>query len=62
YFTADYSPVDRISDGGGHPDESEDIEVVEMPLDEALAATRDGRIADAKTILLIQHLKLEGGR
>ncbi len=61
-FTADYSPADRISDGGGHPDEGEDIEVIEMPLDDALAATRDGRIVDAKTIMLLQHLKLEGGR
>lgn len=60
FFTADYSPADRISDGGGHPDEGEDIEVLEMPVDEALAAVRDGRIIDAKTIMLIQHLKLEG--
>jgi nudix-type nucleoside diphosphatase (YffH/AdpP family) len=59
FFTADYAPGDRISDGGGHPDESEDIEVLEMSLDEALAAVRDGRLIDAKTIMLIQHLKLE---
>lgn len=62
FFTADYAPADRISDGGGHPDEGEDIEVIEMPLDDALAATRDGRIVDVKTIMLIQHLKLEGAR
>lgn len=62
YFTADYSPTDRISDGGGHPDEGEDIEVVEMSLEDALAATRDGRIVDVKTIMLVQHLKLDGGR
>ncbi|MET0940248.1 MAG: NUDIX domain-containing protein [Mesorhizobium sp.] len=59
FFTADYSPGDRISDGGGHPDEGEDIEVLEITLDETLAAIRDGRIVDAKTIMLIQHLKLE---
>ncbi|RWF47643.1 MAG: GDP-mannose pyrophosphatase, partial [Mesorhizobium sp.] len=53
-----YSPADRISDGGGAPEEGEDIEVLEIPLDEALAAIADGRIVDAKTIILIQHLKL----
>jgi nudix-type nucleoside diphosphatase (YffH/AdpP family) len=57
-FTARYSSADRMSDGGGHPDEGEDIEVVEMSLDEAYRAIHDGRIIDAKTILLIQHLML----
>ena len=61
FFTARYSPADRISAGGGHPDEGEDIEVVEMTLDDAFAATRDGRIVDAKTILLIQECMLGRG-
>lgn len=59
FFTAHYTPADRISGGGGAADEGEDIEVLEIPLDQALAMTRDGRIVDAKTIMLIQHLKLE---
>ena len=59
FFTADYTPADRISDGGGSADEGEDIEVLEITLDEALAQVRDGGIVDAKTIMLIQHLKLE---
>jgi nudix-type nucleoside diphosphatase (YffH/AdpP family) len=59
FFTADYTPADRISDGGGSAEEGEDIEVLEITLDEALAQIRDGRIIDAKTIMLIQHLKLE---
>ncbi len=59
FFTADYTPADRISDGGGAADEGEDIEVLEITLDEALAQVRDGTIVDAKTIMLIQHLKLE---
>ncbi|MDN5926950.1 MAG: NUDIX domain-containing protein [Hyphomicrobiales bacterium] len=58
FFTARYTPDDRISGGGGHPDEGEDIEVVEMALDDAFAATRDGRVVDAKTILLIQECVL----
>ncbi len=59
FFLADYTTADRISEGGGAADEGEDIEVLEMTLDDALAAIRDGRIIDAKTIMLIQHLKLE---
>jgi len=58
-FTARYSPSDRVSGGGGHVEEGEDIEVVEMPLDEAYRAVHDERIIDAKTILLIQHLVLQ---
>jgi nudix-type nucleoside diphosphatase (YffH/AdpP family) len=61
FFSARYTPADRISAGGGHPDEGEDIEVVEMTLDDAFAATRDGRIIDAKTILLIQECVLAKG-
>jgi nudix-type nucleoside diphosphatase (YffH/AdpP family) len=59
FFIADYTPADRISDGGGAADEGEDIEVLEITLDKALAQVRDGRIIDAKTIMLLQHLKLE---
>ena len=59
FFTADYTPNDRISDGGGAASEGEDIEVLEMTLDDALAAIADGGIIDAKTIMLVQHLKLE---
>jgi hypothetical protein len=58
FFLAEYSPEDRISAGGGHA-EGEDIEVLEIGLDEALEAVHDGRIIDAKTIMLLQHLKLE---
>jgi nudix-type nucleoside diphosphatase (YffH/AdpP family) len=59
FFIADYTPADRISAGGGSAEEGEDIEVLEMTLDDAFAAIADGRIVDAKTIMLIQHLKLE---
>ena len=60
FFIADYTPSDRISAGGGSPEEGEDIEVVEMALDDAVSAIGDGRILDAKTIMLVQHLKLFG--
>lgn len=59
FFVAEYSPADRISDGGGHADEGEDIDVLEMALDDALALVAGGGIIDAKTIMLLQHLALE---
>lgn len=59
FFIAVYDPEDRISAGGGHEDEGEDIEVIEMALDEAVAMITQRRIVDAKTIMLLQHLKLK---
>ena len=59
-FVARYTPADRISAGGGAAHEGEDIEVLELSLDEAMAMVRRGEIADAKTIMLLQHARLEG--
>ena len=59
-FVAEYGPADRIHAGGGLPGEGEDIEVLEPLFDEALLMIADGRIVDAKTIMLIQHLRLAG--
>lgn len=60
FFTARYSPSDRIGRGGGDAHEGEDIEVLELGLDEALAMIDGGRIVDGKTIMLLQHVKLRG--
>lgn len=57
-FIGTYTAKDQISEGGGHPDEGEDIEVLHVPLDEALAMIASGAIADAKTIMLLQYLAL----
>jgi len=59
-FAAPYRPASRTGAGGGLADEGEDIEVVELPFDEALAMIDDGRIADAKTIMLLQWAALRG--
>ena len=58
FFTASYTADDHVYAGGGKPSEGEDIETLEMPLDEAYAMVTAGDIIDAKTIMLIQHLKL----
>jgi nudix-type nucleoside diphosphatase (YffH/AdpP family) len=58
FFVAEYEPDMKVGDGGGLKDEGEDIEVLELPIDEALAMIADGRIADAKTIMLLQYAAL----
>jgi nudix-type nucleoside diphosphatase (YffH/AdpP family) len=58
FFVAEYEPEMRIGDGGGLADEGEEIEVLELSIDEALAMTADGRIVDAKTIMLLQYAAL----
>ncbi|HLG82241.1 MAG TPA: GDP-mannose pyrophosphatase [Bradyrhizobium sp.] len=59
FFVAEYEPAMRIGDGGGLAHEGEDIEVLELGFDEALAMIADGRIVDAKTIMLLQHAALQ---
>lgn len=58
FFIAEYEPEMKIGDGGGLAHEGEDIEVLELSIDEALAMIADGRIIDAKTIMLLQHAAL----
>lgn len=58
FFVAEYEPEMRVSDGGGLAHEGEDIEVLELSIDEALAMITDGRIIDAKAIMLLQYAAL----
>ena len=58
FFAGEYRADQRIADGGGLHEEGEDIELLELPFDEALAMARDGRLLDGKTIMLLQYLSL----
>ena len=58
FFVAEYQPDMRIGHGGGLASEGEDIEVLELPIDQALAMIGNGRIVDAKTIMLLQYAAL----
>lgn len=58
FFVAEYDPSMRVGAGGGLAHEGEEIEVLELPFDEALAMIDDGRIVDAKTIMLLQYAAL----
>jgi GDP-mannose pyrophosphatase NudK len=55
-YLADYSASDRIGKGGGKDGEDEDMEILEMALGEAMQLVSKAEIADAKTIILLQHL------
>ena len=46
--------------GGGLHHEGEDIEVLRVPVAEALRMVESGEIADAKTVLLLQYTALKG--
>ena len=58
FFVAEYQTAMRVGNGGGLAQEGEDIEVLELPIDSALAMIADGRIVDAKTIMLLQYVAL----
>jgi GDP-mannose pyrophosphatase NudK len=55
-YLADYSASDQIGKGGGRDGEDEDMEILEMDLGEAMRLVSTAEIADAKTIILLQHL------
>jgi nudix-type nucleoside diphosphatase (YffH/AdpP family) len=58
YFTAEINETMKISDGGGLKEESEEIEVLEIPFEKALKMIYTGEIQDAKTIILLQYAKI----
>ena len=57
-FTGEYDETMKVSEGGGVEHEHENIEVLEMTFDQAYAMIESGEIKDAKTILLLQHAKI----
>jgi GDP-mannose pyrophosphatase NudK len=59
FFIAAYSNDMKVHEGGGLDHEQEDIEVLELPFDKALHMIDTGEIQDAKTIMLLQHIRLK---
>jgi nudix-type nucleoside diphosphatase (YffH/AdpP family) len=59
FFIAEYSQDMKISKGGGLEHEQEEIQVLELPINTALQMIKSGEIKDGKTIMLLQHLRLE---
>jgi len=62
FFVGAYTADMKVSDGGGLESEHEEIEVLELPLDKAYQMITAGHIRDAKTIMLLQYIKLNEHR
>lgn len=68
FFVAEYDASHKATRGGGNCNEGEDIDVLELSIDDAMAAIQCGEIVDGKTIMLLQHAfisiftKMEGAR
>jgi nudix-type nucleoside diphosphatase (YffH/AdpP family) len=58
FFVAEYDPSMRVGDGGGVAEEGEEIEVLELPIVQAMEMISSGAIVDAKTIILLQYAAL----
>lgn len=60
FFVAAYTKEMKVNEGGGLEEEHENIEVIEMPFEDAYAMIQSREIKDAKTIMLLQYAKLNG--
>lgn len=58
FFIAEYSKDMKVNEGGGVEHEEENIEVLELNFDDALRKIETGEIKDAKTIMLLQYIRL----
>ncbi|WP_254712538.1 NUDIX domain-containing protein [Polaribacter pectinis] len=59
-YVAKYTNEDKVEKGGGLAEESEEITVLETSFDEALKMIENKEIIDARTIMLLYHLKVKG--
>ncbi len=58
FFIGSYTDAMRVQQGGGAQQETENIEVVELPFKTALEFVDQGKIIDAKTIMLLQYAQI----
>lgn len=58
FFLAPYSRGDRVAAGGGLDEEDENIVAQERPLAQLWAETESGALVDAKTLILLQALRI----
>ncbi|MFV8370301.1 GDP-mannose pyrophosphatase NudK [Flavobacterium sp. LB2R40] len=57
-FVGEYDESMKVSEGGGVEHEQENIDVLEMPFDDAYAMIESGEMQDAKTIMLLQYARI----
>ena len=58
FFIAEYSKEMKMTEGGGLEHEQEDIDVLELPFENAYKMMETGEICDAKTIMLLLYAKV----
>lgn len=58
-YIAEYRPEQKVSEGGGLAEEGEEVKVLELPFDDVVKDLEEGRIKDAKTIMLLQYALLK---
>jgi GDP-mannose pyrophosphatase NudK len=58
FFVGEYNSSMKVSAGGGLDTEHEEIDVLEIPFDQAYVMIEAGAIKDAKTIMLLQYAKI----
>lgn len=58
FFIGNYTKDMKVNGGGGVEDEEENIDVMEIGFQEAVDMMEAGKILDAKTIILLQYVKL----
>lgn len=57
-FIGEYSDINNTKNGGGVAAENEEIHILEISFDEAFKMIETQEIIDARTIILLQHLKI----
>lgn len=60
-YVGQYDNNSKVENGGGLDEENEEIDVLEVSIDEAFEMIKNNRIIDARTILLLQYIRLEFG-
>lgn len=62
FYLGTYEQANQVEAGGGLEEEDEDIEVLHLPVDEALSMIKTGGIKNALAVILLQQLALKLGR
>jgi nudix-type nucleoside diphosphatase (YffH/AdpP family) len=58
FFVAEYTEANQVTSGGGVKTDGEEIEVLEIPFEQAMQMIETGEIVDGKTIMLLQYAKI----
>ncbi len=58
FFVAEYTDDMKMGRGGGVEEETEEIEVLELPFKKAIQMIDTGEIKDGKTIMLLQYAQI----